>query len=387
MKLLLFNIHDVALFVTVTLCLFLAIFQFLNPNKNSIAKYFLIIFLIDIAVGVGCVLMFWQPAIQISPIVDSCIIPYILFGSLLLKGPLLYGYVSSATTLDYRLRPTDFIHLAPIIIYFFSLSIISGNTDSLHMYSQNSEKLTMPLSLYEWHSVKIIPIIYAVIAVHKVHQYNKHCNNLNSHFSSYGRAWLDILAWGALFNWAWSLGTHLLGIYLSAAVADKFGILDNYITSGLISGLLIYCLAHANKQLTANLESHELFYEKNTENLIIEKIIHCMEVEKLFLNPRLNIERLAEHIKIPYRDVSALINQHFNANFNEYINVYRINEAKRLLSDSQLLNIPINEIYAQAGFNSKSAFHRFFNRLVGISPTEFRKSSVKSGKKDYPAAV
>ena len=112
-----------------------------------------------------------------------------------------------------------------------------------------------------------------------------------------------------------------------------------------------------------------------------------MEVEKLFLNPRLNIERLAEHINVPYREVSALINQHFHTNFNEYINLYRINEAKRLLSDSQFLNVPINEIYAQAGFNSKSAFHRFFSRLVGISPTEFRKLSIKTIKKDYTPAV
>lgn len=387
MKLSIFNIHDVVLFITITICLLLAVFQFFYPNKNKVAKYFLIVFFVDIAVGMGCVLMLWQPAIQISPIVDSCIIPYILFGSLLLKGPLLYGYVSSVTIPDYRLRLTDFIHLIPIIIYFFSLSITRGNTDSIHMHLQNSNKLTISLSLYEWHSVKIIPIIYAVIAVYKVHQYNKHCNNLKLYFSSHGRAWLDILVWGALFNWVWSLVAHLLGIYLNAAVADKFGILDNYITSGLISGLLIYCLMHANRQLSANLELHELFYEKNTVNLIVEKITHCMEVEKLFLNPRLNIERLAEHIKIPYRDVSALINQHFHANFNEYINVYRINEAKRLLSDSQLLNMPINEIYVQAGFNSKSAFHRFFNRLVGISPTEFRKSSVKTVKKDCPAAV
>jgi AraC-like DNA-binding protein len=387
MKLSIFNIHDVVLFITITICLLLAVFQFFYPNKNKAAKYFLIAFFIDIAAGVGCVLMFWQPAIKISPIVDSRIIPYILFGSLLLKGPLLYGYVSSATTPDYRLRPTDFIHLIPIIIYFFSLSITSRNADSIHMHLQNSDKLTISLSLYEWHSVKIIPIIYAVIAAHKVHQYKKYSNNLNLHLSSHGHVWLDILAWGSLFNWAWSLGAHLLGIYLGAAVADKFGILDNYITSGFVNALLIYCLVYANKQLSANLESHELCYEKNTGNLTVAKIIHCMEVEKLYLNPRLNIERLAEHIKTPYRDVSVLINQHFHANFNEYINVYRINEAKRLLSDSQLLNMPINEIYAQAGFNSKSAFHRFFNRLVGISPTEFRKSSVKTVKKDCPAAV
>jgi AraC-like DNA-binding protein len=374
MKLSIFNIHDVALFITISLCLLLALFQFFYPNNNRTAKYFLTAFLFDIAIGVGSVLMFWQPAIQISPIIDSCIIPYILFGSLLLKGPLLYGYVSSVTTPDYRLEPADFIHLAPIVIYFFSLSITSGSAESIHMHLQDNDKLTKSLILYDWHSVKIIPIIYAIITVHKVHQYKKQGNDQHPYFLSNGRNWLDILAWGALFNWAWSLGAHILGLYVSASVADKFGILDNYITSALISTLFVCSLMHINKQLSANLNSHELL-NSNTESRILEKIIHCMEVEKLFLNPRLNIQRMADHIKTPYREVSALINTHFHANFNEFINLYRINEAKRLLSDSHLLNVPINEIYAQAGFNSKSAFHRFFSRLVGVSPTEFRKLS------------
>jgi AraC-like DNA-binding protein len=35
------------------------------------------------------------------------------------------------------------------------------------------------------------------------------------------------------------------------------------------------------------------------------------------------------------------------------------------------------DILLQAGFNSKSAFHRFFNRLVGVSPTEFRKQALQ----------
>ena len=74
-------------------------------------------------------------------------------------------------------------------------------------------------------------------------------------------------------------------------------------------------------------------------------------------------------------------------NFNEFVNLHRINEAKRLLADTQLFNLSINEIYTQAGFNSKSAFHRFFSRLVGVSPTEFRKLSAASIKTNRTATV
>lgn len=383
MKLSLFNIHDVALFITVTLCLFLAMFQFFYPDKNRIAKYFLLIFLIDIAIGVGAVLLLWQPALKIHPLIDSYIIPYILFGSLLLKGPLLYGYVSAVTEPEYRFEPFDFFHLMPIIIYFLVLAITSHNTGNGHLHS---DKLTRILALYEWHSVKIIPLIYALMAVHKVKLHRQHVKNQSPEISP-GMLWLNIVVWGALFNWGWSLATHILGFYFGASIADQFGILDNYITSGLISVLLAYSLIHTNKQLSININSRDAFPELNTESKVVEKIVRSMEVEKLFLNPRLNIERMAEHINLPYRDVSALINKHFHVNFNEYVNLYRINEAKRLLSDTQLFNVPINEIYVQAGFNSRSAFHRFFSRLVGISPTEFRKLSVGSIKAHCSAAV
>lgn len=413
MKLSLFNIHDVALLITVTLCLLLAMFRFLYPEHNRIAKYFLVTFLIDIAIGVGAVLLLWQPNLKIHPFIDSYVIPYILFSSLLLKGPLLYGYVSAATTQDYRFSPFDIIHLTPIAIYFSALALTGNDLDPRHLHS---DPLTRTLSHYEWHSLKIIPLIYALMAVHKVRQYHKQHNNHQAHFSS-ETAWLDILAWGTLFNWSWSLGTHVLGFYLGASIADKFGILDNYITSGLISALLVYSLVHTNKQLATKMElvnqalinkskinrnpisngsmkdesindvAVEMLPEPDTEIHIVEKIIYCMEVEKLFLNPRLNIERMAEHINAPYREVSALINKHFHMNFNEYVNLHRINEAKRLLADAQLFNLPICEIYTQAGFNSKSAFHRFFSRLVGVSPTEFRKLSAASIKTNRPATA
>jgi len=384
MKLSVFNIHDVALFITLALSLFLAMFQFFYPNKNKIEKYFLIAFLIDITLGVASVLLLWQPILHINPIIDSYLIPYLLFSSLLLKGPLLYGYVSAATTPDFRLEPMHLIHLAPFFIYFVILARIVFDQANLGSHLHD-DKLTWTLSLYDWHSVKIIPLAYALISLHKMQQHRKQCRENSS--ASQGNVWLSILVWGTVFNWGWSLLTHLLGFYLGASIADRFGILDNYINSALISALFVYSLVNINKQLSKNLDSPPQLQEANSERQIVEKIIHCMEVEKLFLNPRLNIERLSEHMNVPYREVSALINKHFHVNFNEYVNLYRINEAKRLLSDAQFSNVPINEIYAQAGFNSKSAFHRFFSRLVGVSPTEFRKLSSTPHKTTYTTAV
>ncbi len=383
MKHSLFNIHDVVLFITATLCLILALCQCFYPNKSRLEKALLIAFLFDIALGIGSVLLLWQPTLKIHPVLDNYLVPYLLFCSLLLKGPLLYGYVSAVTTPAYRLTRADLIHLLPLVIYFFAIAINHLFTSATRMDFQ-ADKLTHILSAYEWHSVKAIPLLYAVMALHRLHGFRRQ-SLLQISTPILGYRGLVILVWGCLLNWSWSLGTHFLGFFWGASTADIFGIFDNYITSGLISALLVYSLAHINNELTcrAPAPGGELY----VDTYPIEKIIQSMEIEKLYLNPRLNIERLAEHINLPYRDVSTLINKHFHVNFNEYVNLYRINEAKRLLADAQSSNLTINEIYAQAGFNSKSAFHRFFSRLVGVSPSEFRKLASESAKANYRPAI
>ena len=381
MNLSIFNIHDVVLFITMALCLLLAIFHFFSPNKNDLARYFLTFFFINISVDLAAILAFWNPAVRINPVVDNYLLPYVLFGSLLLKGPLLYGYVSAITTKNFRLKLFDLIHLVPILIYFLFLLITGRNTDDIRAHLLSGDEIMRTLSLYEWHAVKISPLVYAVLAIYKVNLYSKHLKNQYSSLSPEGPAWLSILTWGVLLNWTWSLGVHLVGFY-SQEKLDHLGIADNYLTLVLIISLFVYSLVYANKLLAANFDSSAPHYERSAESVIVEKIIHSMDVEKLFLNPRLNIERMSEHINVPYREVSAVLNHHFNANFFEYINLHRINEAKRLLSDPDLSDLPINEIYVQAGFNSKSAFHRFFNRLVGMSPSEFRKQSQSTTETD-----
>ena len=102
---------------------------------------------------------------------------------------------------------------------------------------------------------------------------------------------------------------------------------------------------------------------------IIEKAIHQ---DKLFLESNINLERFAEQIGLKPRDISAILKMHYQSNFFEFINRYRVEEAKRLLVLPELKEETILEIIYKSGFNSPSAFHRFFKRMVGLTPTEYR---------------
>jgi AraC-like DNA-binding protein len=70
--------------------------------------------------------------------------------------------------------------------------------------------------------------------------------------------------------------------------------------------------------------------------------------------------------------LSSILNRHFHQNFFEFINSYRIAAAQDLLLQGPESNLNILEIMEAVGFKSKSAFNRFFKRVVGMTPSEYR---------------
>lgn len=78
---------------------------------------------------------------------------------------------------------------------------------------------------------------------------------------------------------------------------------------------------------------------------------------------------------IAAKDLSMIINRHFNLNFYEFVNGYRIEEAKKRLLDPANKSKTITDIYLEVGFNSKSVFNTFFKKLVGKTPSEYRQQA------------
>lgn len=103
-----------------------------------------------------------------------------------------------------------------------------------------------------------------------------------------------------------------------------------------------------------------------------EQLLRLMEMEKPFLDPELSLPKLAQLMHCSTHELSHLINQGFDRNFYQFINTYRIEESKRLLSDPKLGHLTILAIGFEAGFNSKTTFNTTFKQLVGMSPVEFR---------------
>ncbi len=107
---------------------------------------------------------------------------------------------------------------------------------------------------------------------------------------------------------------------------------------------------------------------------IFEKIIKMFEEEKIYKQHDLSLDSLAKKIGSNRTYISKIINEKTGKNFTEFVNEYRIEEAKRLLCDTKNKRLTIEAIGLEAGFKSKSTFFRVFKNITGVTPSFFLKN-------------
>jgi AraC-like DNA-binding protein len=107
------------------------------------------------------------------------------------------------------------------------------------------------------------------------------------------------------------------------------------------------------------------------------RLFSLMENDKLFLNNDLNLPTVAEKLDVSIHEASFLINETAKDNFYNYINKYRVEEAKKLLASTKMEELNIVGIAFASGFNSKTTFNTTFKKLVGISPSQYSKQHKK----------
>lgn len=86
---------------------------------------------------------------------------------------------------------------------------------------------------------------------------------------------------------------------------------------------------------------------------------------------------LGKRIGKTTQKTSEVINQYAKQNFNDFINYYRIQETKRVLSDNEYLNYTISSIAFDVGFSSLSSFNSAFKKFEGTTPSAYRKITLK----------
>lgn len=109
---------------------------------------------------------------------------------------------------------------------------------------------------------------------------------------------------------------------------------------------------------------------------LIGRLDQLMTMEQVYLESDLSIAMLAQRLNIAEHQLRILINQHMRfRNFRTYLNHYRVQHAKALLSEPDAqARLSILNVAMDSGFGSLASFNRIFKQLVGQTPKEFRTS-------------
>lgn len=107
------------------------------------------------------------------------------------------------------------------------------------------------------------------------------------------------------------------------------------------------------------------------------RLVAAMDEERLYREQGLSIGKLAGRLNVPEHQLRALINKGLGyRNFSEFLNHYRLNDAKADLSDPEKARVPILTIAMDSGYASLATFNRAFKGAVGTTPSEFRSSAL-----------
>ena len=171
--------------------------------------------------------------------------------------------------------------------------------------------------------------------------------------------WLRLLLIGFVFIW---------GCYV-------FNILDDtvpYIIGPLVYSVVVYFLSIKAFQLKATDLDGATFKENNNQPLFAA-IDSLMVNDKLYQQPDLTLSKLSSMLGRSAQHISLAVNEHAKRNFNDYINYYRIQEAKQMLKVPEKDKYTIATIAFDVGFSSLSSFNGAFRKFEGTTPSSFRK--------------
>ncbi|WP_408044697.1 helix-turn-helix domain-containing protein [Tenacibaculum litopenaei] len=126
-------------------------------------------------------------------------------------------------------------------------------------------------------------------------------------------------------------------------------------------------------------ENERKKYQRSSLNnslALFEKINDLVLAEKLYLSSELKINNLASRLDTSVPHISQAINENKQVSFSDYINGFRIEEAKKKLLEEK--PDTIFAISLDVGFNSKATFYHAFKKLTQQTPTQYRKTQLSS---------
>ena len=379
--------EDLIVYTPMYVTFFWAVVLLITKRENNRAKFFLggfmfIAFLLYLSHAI-----FFEKIVSVYSVID----PLYIFSSLSVY-PLYYWYIKLLTVETefkwYNLRlliPAVVFSLSSLILYQIMSEnerieyvlgfLVKSKTDIIYTSAMQLQKLVYIGSRL----VFTVQIIYFVILGHRlVKNYNKQIANYYSNLESRSILWVNYILYSLVITSAASIIFNLIG--RSYFMDSKILLLiPSIIFSVLLFfiGLQGYMQNHTVTDMEfADLDDKTDASQNYNISRLNEKLIDLFVNEEIYKYPDLKITYVTEKLNTNRTYVSKHINTEFSCTFNEFVNRYRIEEAKRLLSDKSMKNFSLNHISEKSGFGSMGSFMRVFKEMEGITPGQFRERNL-----------
>lgn len=297
-----------------------------------------------------------------------------------LLGPALFFYAFSVMSPDKQLpKKAYFIALlGPVIVLSAMLPFLSiSPEDKLAMANPATRdpelfKVALFICTFAMFTFVVFTASYFLLTFKLQKQ---HRQQLMQRYSSIEKRSMDwfrfvLILWGCvwlLFTMEYSLG--FLGI-------KWFG---SGIVIPTLEALVLLTFSHyalkqpileeSEKTPVTTKQARTYTLELEQMKQVADKLKLAMTGEQLFLEEDLSLKRLSEVTSVTENHISETLSQHLNTNFFQFVNGYRVEQAKSLLVSTEN---NVSTIAYEVGFNSKSTFNAAFKKSTGTTPTAYR---------------
>lgn len=160
--------------------------------------------------------------------------------------------------------------------------------------------------------------------------------------------------------------------YLLKPIArDRFDrAIDRFIS--VIENNIPYDIYQAIEELKGDDKYKKSTLPDETAEFYSRKLLDYMRERRAYTDENITLQKMASDLSIPPHHLSQVLNTTLKINFYNFINAYRVDEAKKLLSNPQYRGSKILEISQMAGFKSKSVFNSVFKEFTNQTPKEYR---------------
>ncbi|KAF0239537.1 MAG: response regulator containing CheY-like receiver domain and AraC-type DNA-binding [Prolixibacteraceae bacterium] len=376
--------EDLIIYTPMYVTFFWAVVLLITKREDNRAKFFLGIFMTVAFLLYFSHAVFFQQLESVYTFFDT-----IYVFAFLSVYPLYYWYIKLLSVeTEYKLRNFRlFIPALVLTLISFVLYQLMSDTERADYYmghfikSKSDVEFTILMQLQK-NNYLVSKLIFAIqiffflyYGSRLVKNYHKKIENFYSNLESRSILWVNILLYSMVLTSLMSLVLNIIG--RSFFMGSKtFLIFPSLIFSILL--FLIGFLGYLQNNTVIDLEFDE---EKNNNNLnsknyntakLNEKLLKLFKDVAIYKNPDLKITQVSELLHTNRTYISKHINTQFGCTFSDFVNRYRVEEAKRLLTSESSKGYSLNYISEKAGFGSMGSFMRVFRGFEKITPGQYR---------------